>query len=50
VLVTEIRFVFPAIVALPFLTGILISGKGHAVAGRSAALAAGLVFCGSACG
>ena len=42
----EIRFAFPAIVALPFLTGILMSGKGHSVPGRSAALAAGLVFCG----
>jgi hypothetical protein len=42
----EIRFAFPAIVALPFLTGILMSGKEHAVSGRSAALAAGLVFCG----
>ena len=42
----EIRFEFPAIVALPFLIGILMSGKGHSVPGRSAALAAGLVFCG----
>ena len=42
----EIRFAFPAIVALPFLTGILMSGKGHSVRGPSAALAAGLVFCG----
>jgi hypothetical protein len=42
----EIRYAFPAIVALPFLTGILMSGKGHSVPGRSAALAAGLVFCG----
>ena len=42
----EIRFAFPAIVALPFLTGILMSGKGHAVPSRAAALAAGLVFCG----
>jgi hypothetical protein len=32
-------------VALPFLIGILMSGKGHSVPGRSAALAAGLVFC-----
>ncbi len=42
----EIRFAFPAIVALPFLTGILMSGEGHSVPGRSAALAAGLVFFG----
>jgi hypothetical protein len=42
----EIRFAFPAIVALPFLTGILMSGTEHAVPGRSAALAAGPVFCG----
>jgi len=42
----EIRYAFPAIVALPFLTGILMSGKGHAVPGRSAAFAASLVFCG----
>jgi len=42
----EIRFAFPVIVALPFLTGILTSGEGHSVSGRSAALAAGIVFCG----
>jgi hypothetical protein len=42
----EIRFAFPAIVALPFLTAILMSGKQQPVPGRSAALAAGLVFCG----
>jgi hypothetical protein len=42
----DIRFDFPAIVALPFLTGILMSGKGQSVSRRSAALAAGLVFCG----
>jgi len=42
----QIRFAFPAIVALPFLTGILMSGKGHSASGRSAALAAGLVLCG----
>jgi hypothetical protein len=41
-----IRLSFPAIVALPFLTGILMSGKGHSVRGPSAALAAGLVFSG----
>jgi hypothetical protein len=42
----EIRFEFPAIVALPFLTGVLMSGTGHSPPGRYAALAAGLVFCG----
>ena len=42
----EIRFAFPVIVALPFLTAILLSGKGHSVRGSSAALASGLVFCG----
>jgi hypothetical protein len=42
----QIRYAFPAIVALPFLTGILMSGKGHSAPGRSAALAAGLAFCG----
>ena len=42
----EIRFAFPAIVALPFLAGILMSGKGHSASRPSAALAAGLVFCG----
>jgi hypothetical protein len=31
---------------VPFLIAILISGKGHSVPGRSAALAASLVFCG----
>ena len=42
----EIRFAFPAVVAVPFLIGILMSGKGHSVPGPSAALVAGLVFCG----
>ena len=42
----EIRFVFPAIVALPFLIGVLLSGEGHPVCGRSAVLAAAIVFCG----
>jgi len=41
----QIRYAFPTIVALPFLAGIIVSGKGHSVPGRSAALAAGLVFC-----
>jgi hypothetical protein len=42
----RIRFALPAIVALPFLTAILMSGKGHSVTGRFAALAAAVVFCG----
>jgi hypothetical protein len=42
----EIRYVFPAIVALPFLIGVLMSGEAHPVRGRSAALAAAIVFCG----
>jgi len=41
-----IRYSFPAIMAFPFLTAILMSGKGQSVPGRSAALTAGLVFCG----
>ena len=42
----EIRFAFPAIVALPFLSVILLSGDGHPVPRRLAALAAGVVFFG----
>lgn len=42
----EIRFAFPAIVALPFLTAVLLSGNGPMVAGRPAVLAAGLAFLG----
>jgi len=42
----EIRFVLPAIVALPFLIAVLMSGEGYSVCGRSALFAAGLVFCG----
>jgi hypothetical protein len=41
----EIRFEFPAIVALPFLTAVLLSGPKCSPSGRYAALAAGLVFC-----
>lgn len=41
----QIRYALPVIVALPFLTGILMSGKGQSLPRRSAALAAGLVFC-----
>src|SRR3984893_2417101 len=42
----DIRYSFPAIVALPYLAAILLSGKGHPAPRPSAALAAGLVFCG----
>jgi hypothetical protein len=42
----DIRYAFPAIVALPFLIAILMSGTGQSAPGRSAAFAAGLVFCG----
>lgn len=42
----EIRFELPVIVALPFLTGILVSDKAQSVSRRSAALASGIVFCG----
>jgi hypothetical protein len=41
----QIRYAFPAIVALPFLTALLMSGKGHAKSVRCAGLAAGFVFC-----
>jgi hypothetical protein len=42
----QIRYAFPAIVALPFLAGILMSGNGKSAPRSSAALAAGIVFCG----
>jgi hypothetical protein len=42
----EIRFAFPVILALPFLTGILLSGNGQSALGRPAGLAAGLAFLG----
>jgi hypothetical protein len=41
----QIRYAFPAIVAVPFLIAILMSGKGDSVPRQSAVLAAGLVFC-----
>ena len=41
-----IRYSFPAIMAVPFLVGILMSGNGCSVPGRSAGIAAGLVFFG----
>ena len=40
------RFEFPTIVALPFLTAILLSGKRYSAPRPAAALAASLVFCG----
>jgi hypothetical protein len=42
----QFRYVFPAIVALPFLVAILMSGKGGPAPRLSAAFASGLVFCG----
>lgn len=42
----EIRYVFPAIVALPFLIAVLMSSEEPPVCGRSAVLAAAIVFCG----
>ncbi len=42
----QIRYAFPAIVAPPFLTAILMSNKGDPAPARSAALAACLAFCG----
>jgi len=40
----EIRFLFPVIIAPPFLVGLLLSRHTHALSSRSAALAAALVF------
>ncbi len=42
----QIRYAFPAVVALPFLIAILLSFKADPISGRQAALAAGLVFLG----
>ena len=42
----QIRYAFPAIVAAPFLTAILMSNKGDPAPARSTALAACLAFCG----
>lgn len=42
----QIRYALPPIVALPFLTAVLVSGKGQSFSRRPAALAASLVFCG----
>jgi hypothetical protein len=42
----QVRYAFPAIVALPFLTAVLMSREGVPVRSRPAALAAGFVFCG----
>jgi hypothetical protein len=44
----QIRYAFPGIVALPFLTAILMSGKGRSNSVRFSALAAAFVFCGLA--
>lgn len=44
--VKQIRYAFPAIVALPFLTAILMSDKEQPVPPRSATIAALVVFCG----
>jgi hypothetical protein len=41
-----VRYTFPVIIAVPFLTAILMSTKGQPIRGRFAALLAGLVFCG----
>jgi hypothetical protein len=41
----QVRYAFPAIVALPFLVAILASPKGHSLPGRSAVFASALVFC-----
>jgi len=42
----QIRYALPAIIALPFLTGALVSGKGRLFSRGYALLGAGLVFCG----
>ena len=42
----EVRLSFPVIVALPFLTGMLMSGEGQSAPVSFAAFAAGLVFFG----
>jgi hypothetical protein len=41
----ELRFLFPVILALPFLLGVLLSGKGSSISLKSAMLASVLVFC-----
>jgi hypothetical protein len=42
----QIRYAFPAIVAVPFLTSILACGKGDPVPVQSARFAAAMAFCG----
>jgi hypothetical protein len=42
----QMRYGYPVIVALPFLTATLLSGKRYSAPRQTAALAAGLVFCG----
>ena len=41
----QIRYAFAVIVALPFLAGILMSAKDHAMSAKSARIAAVLAFC-----
>lgn len=41
----QIRYALPAIVALPFLSAIILSGKVNPVTGRSAIVPAGVAFC-----
>jgi hypothetical protein len=40
----QIRYAFPAIVSLPFLIAILLSGRESSMPGRAAAMAASIVF------
>ncbi|HET7892217.1 MAG TPA: hypothetical protein VFL34_11855 [Candidatus Sulfotelmatobacter sp.] len=42
----QIRYAFPAVVALPFLTALLMSGEQSPTSRRTAAMAAIMVFCG----
>ena len=41
----QIRYAFPAIVALPFLAALLMNARGLSMPARSAALASSLAFC-----
>jgi hypothetical protein len=41
----QIRYAFPAIIALPFLLAILLSGKQTSVSQKAATLTAGMAFC-----
>jgi hypothetical protein len=42
----QLRYVFPAIVALPFLSAVILSGNGRSTPRRTAALSASLALCG----